>query len=47
TDLFLEWVQKFDHFCRIKKINTLLLVDNASSHIDPSRLIQENGGRTS
>jgi len=42
TDLFREWVQKFDHFCRIKKINTLLLVDNASSHINPSRLNQEN-----
>jgi len=38
TDIFREWVKTFDHFCRIKNINILLLVDNTSSHLDPSRL---------
>jgi len=38
SDIFRDWVRKFDSWCQIKKINTLLLVDNASSHLDRSRL---------
>jgi hypothetical protein len=42
TDIFREWVEKFDHSCRTKNINTLLLVDNASSHLNTSQLMERN-----
>jgi hypothetical protein len=42
SDLFREWVERFDHSCRTKNSNVLLLVDNASSHLDSSRLAVDN-----